>query len=520
MFSEKTHRYIFLFGVFGLAFGMMIGTVPTSVPQIVLMANWLLEGDFKRKWSHIKSNKIFWVLSSVFFISALGLLYTSNLQAGWDDVRTKMPLLLLPLFFFSSKPLNTKEYHILLYLFMAGCVVNTLWCMTYTHVLHKNEVVRDASRFMSHIRLGLYLNIALSCCVYFIVNTKSFAKRILMILLFVYFLFSLYALGLASGMVNFVILFFLFLCVIIYMQKPLIKFTSFLVLITFVFFVVNYVLRIKDTQLNLRPTANNVITKNTPWGTPYIHFDTLGQKENGNYVLINIQLEELQREWKRLFPDDSFSYSPMRNIARYEGLVRYLASKGLNKDSAAVVSLTEEDKQNIQNGIYNFRYPFWSFLHRRVYELVNEYDEYRKHRHVNGHSFTMRLYFWDAGFKLVKENPFFGVGTGDVQVELNKVYVATNSPLNEEWYKRPHNQFLTITVALGCCGLLVFLWSLLYPIMSLKNYLPKLFWPFFIIVVVSFMVEDTLETQAGLSFYAFFNTLFMSRGFFEKKGEG
>jgi hypothetical protein len=30
------------------------------------------------------------------------------------------------------------------------------------------------------------------------------------------------------------------------------------------------------------------------------------------------------------------------------------------------------------------------------------------------------------------------------------------------------------------------------------------------------MFEDTLETQAGLTFYAFFNTLFVSSAWFDK----
>ena len=56
----------------------------------------------------------------------------------------------------------------------------------------------------------------------------------------------------------------------------------------------------------------------------------------------------------------------------------------------------------------------------------------------------------------------FGVGTGDVQTELNKTYMETDSPLSKEWYKRPHNQYLTITVALGLFGLIIFLIIMIY----------------------------------------------------------
>jgi len=517
MFPEKIHRFLFLFGLFGLGFGMMMGAVPTSVPQLVLFGNWILEVDFRRKWAQLKTNKIFWALSSVFFVHLLGLLYSQDLQAAVDDARTKLPLMLLPLFFFTAKPAITqKEFYNALYFFIAGCLVNTLWCLFYSFVLHHNEVVRDASRFMSHIRLGLYLNIAIATCVYFAVKAENFYKRAGMILLSVYFVFVLYILGLASGLANFAILFLLVLCVIIYRQRTGIKVAGLIILVGFIALLVNYVAGIKESQLNVKTTKNSELLQRSPSGRPYLHFETKGQKENGHYVQINVQPEELQREWKKLLPADSFNYSPPHNLERYVVLLRYLSSKGLNKDSAGIASLNEEDKENIRKGISNYEYPSWSYLHKRTYELVNEYDEFVNSRGINGHSLTMRLYFWKAAVYLIKKNILFGVGTGDVQAELNKAYIETHSPLKEEWYKRPHNQFLTITVALGVTGLLVFLWSIIYPGFVLRNFFPKLFWPFFIISIVSFFLEDTLETQAGCTFYAFFIALFIVIAFNRK----
>ena len=108
MLSAAWHRYIFLFGLIGLAAGMLFGTVPTSIPQIILAANWLLEGNFKWKWQQLKSNKIFWILASLFFLHVIGMTYTENIQRGLDDLRNKMPLLVLPLILFSTKPLSIK----------------------------------------------------------------------------------------------------------------------------------------------------------------------------------------------------------------------------------------------------------------------------------------------------------------------------------------------------------------------------------------------------------------------------
>jgi len=516
---EKIHRYIFLFGVCGLGFGMMIGAVPTSVPQFVLLGNWLLEGDFKRKWNQLKTNKIFWALSSLFLIHLVGLLYSQDQQAAVADGRIKLPLLLLPLFLFTSKPLSLKEFYGVLYCFIAGSVVNTLWCLFYSFGLHHNEGVRDASRFMSHIRLGLYLNITIAACVYFAVKSESLVKKFGLILLSCYFIFVLYVLGLASGLMNFMILFLLVLGVTIYRRGTPIKVAALILVSGFITLVGNYVMDIKNAQLDVKSSKNNEPQNFSSSGRPYIHFEKEGQKENGNYIQINVQPEELQREWKKEFPTDSFDYGTKLNLERYVVLVRYLASKGLNKDSAGLARLNEEDKMNIQKGISNFEYPTWSYLHKRTYELVNEYDEFRNDRLINGHSLTMRLYFWKAALEVVKPNFLFGVGSGDVQLELNKVYGETKSPLDVEWYKRPHNQFLTVTVGLGIVGLFIFLVSFIYPARSLRNYLPKLYWPFLIVAIISFLLEDTLETQAGCTFYAFFTTLFMSVAWYRKESD-
>jgi len=497
---------------------MMLGTVPTSVPQLILFGNWLVEGAFIAKWKRIRSNKIFWALSLVFLTHALGLFYTSDMAEGIKDVRTKIPLLFLPLVFFSSKPFSLKEFHGLLFCFLIGSFFNTAWCLTYSFVLHHNVVGRSTSRFMSHIRLGLYLNMAITTCIYFAVRVPDKIKKSLAVAGAGYFILIMYVLGMASGIANLFILMAIAGCVLIFRQRAVIKLSAFILLCVVACFSINTVYQISKSQLELKATGNNQQLKQSLSGRAYAHFDTKGQKENGNYVLINIQLDELKNEWKKQFPDDSFNYEPNpHNIKRYEVLVRYLASKGLNKDSVGISNLSTNDKINIKKGICNYLYTDWGFMHKRIYELVCEYDDFINKRDINGHSLTMRFYFWDAAIRVIKKYPVVGVGTGDVQLALNQVYSSGDSPLNAEWYKRPHNQFLTVTVALGFVGLLAMLFSIIYPLVLLRKHLHILFWPFLILALVSFMLEDTLETQAGLSFYAVFNSLLISFAFFNKE---
>ena len=88
----------------------MWGEFPTSIPQIILGANWLLEGGFVQKWNRIKSNKIFWALMSLMVLHVLGLIHTQDLKNACDDIGVKFPLFSIPLLFFTTeRPLDKKE---------------------------------------------------------------------------------------------------------------------------------------------------------------------------------------------------------------------------------------------------------------------------------------------------------------------------------------------------------------------------------------------------------------------------
>nr|MBA3901521.1 O-antigen ligase family protein [Bacteroidota bacterium] len=129
-----------------------------------------------------------------------------------------------------------------------------------------------------------------------------------------------------------------------------------------------------------------------------------------------------------------------------------------------------------------------------------------------------RLYVWDASANVIKNNFLIGVGTGDVKDALKK-------ELNNLGYKRPadlnlnsHNQYLQSAIALGVPSVILLIIIMLFPfILSIiKRY--YLYAAFLIIMAISMLFESVLETQAGVVFYAFFNSLlFFSMVNFNKK---
>jgi O-antigen ligase len=148
-------------------------------------------------------------------------------------------------------------------------------------------------------------------------------------------------------------------------------------------------------------------------------------------------------------------------------------------------------------------------LNARIYETIWEIDVYRKGGNPSGNSLTMRFEFWKAGWNIFKNHLITGIGTGDVKNAFATQYKLDHSKLDERWRLRGHNQYLTIAIALGLPGLILFIFSLIYPLFHnhmYQNYFYAVFW---LIAVLSFITEDTLETQAGATFFALFNSVFL-----------
>lgn len=508
MLSPVIHRYIFLFGIIGLAVGMMFGTAPTSIPQIILASNWVLEGKFLSKWNKIKSDKIFWILISVYLMHVLGMIHTSDLSRGYDELRIKIPLLILPLLFFTTESLSKKEMRMLLQFFSAALVMSTAWCLLY-YFTHELEDIRKASRYMSHIRLGLFINLGIGVLYYLFISSQNIKEKIIAIGSIAYLIITMFVLSMITGLVMFSILSFLVLIYYFFKGKQTAKIIGSLLILS-VLSCIFYLVRAEWNASNFidESTANQAKQKSIS-GRPYFPVDSGNyHTENGFYITNNIQYEELGFMWKSRSQVDLYSYDKKGILVAWN-LVRYLSSKGLTKDSVGVANLNDADIKNIESGITNYKYAGASPLRIRLKEFFWEYKDFKQGFNPSGNTILMRFEFWKAARYIIVRNWIFGVGTGDAQKAFNKAYLRTKTKLNPEWRLRSHNQFLAIVVSFGVIGLIVFVIFLIYPVIVLRKNLMKLFWIFYFIALLSFVTEDTLESQTGVTFFAYFNTLFL-----------
>lgn len=511
LLPQKFHNYIYIFALILLVIGMPLSKFLMSLSQIILFCNWVLEGNIKHKLKLFLKNKPALILCSFVLLHIIGIIYSADIKYAIDDIRIKSPLLVLPLLLCTSNPLDKKTVHWIMRFFVTATILSSGISMFVLFGFTKHQVVdiRDISIFISHIRFALLIAVSICISFYLIFETnKKFEKliyilTILWLLIFLVIMESLTGLGALA---------FAILVVSIYKfvtsKKTYLKIIGYSGLLFLMVISVVLLLEIKNYTPETHLPNPNGLELYTANGNLYQHDLNGPLTENGNFTWLYVCDKELRTEWNKRsklnYDDKDLKENPLRYT-----LIRFMTSKNLRKDSVGISKLSNNEIQSIERGVANVNNQNISNLKERINETVWEINMYLTTGEVNGHSLTQRFEYWKAAFHIIKKNILIGVGTGDVEIELNKEYDNMQSKLDKEYRLHAHNQFISIALTFGIIGFIWFLITLFYPIFKLKKQRNLLYLAFFSMVLFSFLNEDTLETQAGVTFYAFLNSFLL-----------
>ena len=479
-----------------------------SNAQFLLIGNWLVEGvvrkdlagRFKRGFSHPGGL----VFLSFFSLHAIGLLWTEDLDWGLDLCRILLPVLAFTPILVSTAPLSKREMQGILLIGAWSTLASTGGCLALEHEVIGHGGYRELSVFISHIRLALLL--CLSIVVFVLTWGRTWWSRIAHGLAIGWCVFFLDRLG---SLPAFVIL--AFLC-----GYGVWRWTagrssaarwairSLLVLVpitagAYVRWCVHEFFREDGTDLAR-------LDERSAGGERYYHDLERPLRENGHYVWINVADGELQRAWERRSRRPYLHMDAKGQPLRHT-LIRYLASKGLRKDSVGALSLTDEDLARIENGVPSVVVGRRDPLRARIDQVLYEWDHYRSKGDASGHSVAMRYEFLLTGWSIAKEHLLIGVGTGDTRPAFAAEYERRHTTLGGLWRRRAHNEYLTLLITFGIPGLLWSLFSWVCPAWRTGAFRRPLFVSWAIIFAISCLSEDTIETQMGATFFAFFYTL-------------
>ncbi len=505
--SKKTTDYIYLGLIVILFAGIFFGFILISISQFLLLGIWLIEGGFADKFGRLKHDKASLIFLSAYIAFIVGSFWSSDIKGVFDELRLKLPLFSLPFLLVTKKDeFEKKHIDFLLNLFVLITFVKTLQSFLLL-VINKELSLEVFSADLSHIRYSVYVLFSIFIIIYRIIKLKNNPKIYLLILLVVYFSVVLVMLQSFTAIIIFYVL---ILGLLVYYSFKTKKSHSKILLITIFIAILTippyYIYTQVKNFYTLKDPPPEQLDKKTINGNKYIHNLKSPILENGYHAGYYICEKELSKEWNKR---SDIKYDSLDNTGqkiKYT-LIRYLTSKGLRKDSAGVWLLTEQDIKNIENGYTNYKYTNDLNIEARIYKVIWQIHYYSQTGNANQQSISSRIEFHKVAISLLKKHLLTGVGTGDYRSEMLREFEVVKSKLQPESYNLPHNQYLSILLALG---VILGSWTILAFILpffinkKFKNFLPTVF---FIIFILSMFTDDILIRASSINYIAIFYTL-------------
>ena len=546
----------YLLGLLMVAVGLTLSPFLMGMSQFWLVLVWIVDaftplykggGGIKHKLSLFIHNKAAVLLVAFYLMHVVGLLWTSDFQYALKDLRVKLPILVMPFVMSSMEPLDRKRFDLVMLVYVLSVFVATQFSFI-SYLRHDYEDIREISHFISHIRFCLNIVFSMAIVGYYMykksVSTRSTTHknqvpelvegpsqknnvegpsqtvpafgikvaidRFLQWFLLFWFAYVVFILEVLSG---YVILAAVVIVSAIYAFLQWKKGRGWriamgVLAVAVIAAIVSVVMFAIKPMIEVEPVDFSTLDRKTAQGNYYWHDTICFPVEDGKYVGLYFNRFELREAWSQRsdlpLEDTTFDGESLEAT-----LARYLTSKDLRKDAEGVMALTDEDVHNIEQGVPNYNNWKHPGLRARLSSTLFEYNVYRRFNNPNGGSLSQRIEFTRASFHIIGQHPWFGVGTGDVPQAFAQTYDEIHSPLKEEFRFRAHNQYLAIAVAFGLVGLAFFLFVLFYPWFSSKRYHTYLYVIFLCIILLSMFPEDTLETQAGATLFAFFESLLL-----------
>jgi len=455
-------------------------------------------------------NKPAMAIASLMFLHVIGLIYTTDFEYALKDLRTKLPIFSLPLIIATGPRISTRTFYRILAIFIAAVIGGSI----YRLILFLNLPVADSRAIeahTSHIRYSLNAVFAVFIALFFF-HSKGLLKvglKILLAAVAIWLVAFMIYMNYSTGILVFAFIGFLLLLFLTFKIKSLVIKTMILIGTgALIALPVLYVLSVSYKYLNTPPVEFSKLEKYTPRGNTYYHDTVNFKSKNGIWTGLYICDKELRQSWaeRSRFPLDD--YNQKQQMTRYT-LIRYLASKNLRKDADGISQLSDSDIRNIEQGIDRYDYKNLPGFRTQVEDFITSYQRYVNLQDPNSSSMVQRFEYWRTSLLIIKQNAVFGVGTGDLPDVFDEQYRKMNTKLAVQYRLRSHNQYLSITVAFGITGLAWFLFAMFYPGIktgSFNNYFYVVFW---IILMLSMLTEDTIESQEGVTFYVLFTALML-----------
>lgn len=205
------HLYLFFTGMILLLFGFLFSRAMLSISMFIIIANGLLQGDWKERWPVFLQQKYLVGISCLFILPFISGLWSNDIITWLHAMEDKLPLLLMPVALVMQRGFEKKHFVLFSLLWIILLFGGTVW--SGIQYLQEKELYNHLYRFSKviptwadndHIRfsMGIIISILLWLKLEEWKAISSSFLRWLMRAVMLWFVLFLHILGAKTGLIG------------------------------------------------------------------------------------------------------------------------------------------------------------------------------------------------------------------------------------------------------------------------------------------------------------------------------
>lgn len=445
--SKQTYFYLLLL----CSIGIGLQAVIYKIAIIGLVLHWMISADFKQKMIKLRKNNLALGMIALYFIYALSLLWSDNIEYALTDLALKVPILILPLVVASQQRLTKKQINQTLLSFAFSILALNLFCFAdgYINYIDSGEIYeffyQSLTVNMHSAYQAMFTCFSIGIFIYLRIKEKFISNWIMLAAIFLQITFLL----LLSSRMQLLIMTVLvpsFLILHYYMKKKLILGLLYTVLI----FAFAKLIMSVPSPLNNR------------YKVTVSHINSIGIDNDNSDPRKFIWLEALK---------------VIKN--------NWLIGAGVGDAKDALVE--RHSRLILKNP------NFEVLMDSTIYQIE---QNQKTIVHLQGKAKINKITYEEQLNSYAKKI---------IKRQNDKYKIAVSRRYNF------HNQYLQIFGTIGVFGFLLLVWLLASPFFKSLKDKDYLLASFLFIVGASLLTESMLERQAGVVFIAFFYLLLTGR---------
>lgn len=248
--------------------------------------------------------------------------------------------------------------------------------------------------------------------------------------------------------------------------------------------------------------------KSIPTPLDHIHYSIMLAYALVSAAILAILETNKKQKWA-LFISSAYLFGFMHFLSVRTGLAISYAGIGLT----LIWYVVRNKKFLLGLGMAAFlvAIPFIAFktiepFKRKINYMFWDLAQYQQGK-GNSYSDSERIMSYQISLRLIQEQPIWGHGIGDLRPIMTEMHKELYG--QKDKYIYPHNQYLYVLTCMGVLGALIFFYGLLSPFIY-SNKRNVFLVVLFILMLLSFLVENTIQRAVITGFFLFFILLNLS----------